>query len=519
MFPDELCQELSSLHASAPAHSWKFTQRSVEEALDIPTGTLLDVFESFESEPLASGSIAQVHRAVLKPDPIMLERQNRNRLRLEQGLSKLREHLPLVPSFGEEHLDTGITVAIKVRHPLVAELIDWDFRLMLKLADVVDAIPPLRWINIRSSVEQFSHTMAAQSHLNVEAHHLEVLNYNFRRWAHIGFPRPFYSKPTVICETFESGRIVTDIIDDYDGDDSTSHVSLQSLDEVLPALSSSGSVHERIPLDLAEFLVTNGLSIYLKMLLVDNLMHADLHPGNIMCCVNNLHHGKTLKRQKIKNKKEGTSVRAKKAEMKAKAMVGQVGGGIAAKLAHGAGCDDNDDDEEESENVDEDEEAEPEPFDANMILVDAGMVAKLDEEEADNFIGFLASLGEGNGRHAAEAALRFSPPGNGYDLLEEEKKAFIIDMEELFATNCQGYGTNVDVGGILRDVLQLIRKHKVRIDANYATLVINALCIEGLAKRVAPSYNVLDAAQPLLQSYFRICGTGRSTSRVSILYR
>ena len=156
-------------------------------------------------------------------------------------------------------------------------------------------------------------------------------------------------------------------------------------------------------------------------------------------------------------------------------------------------------------------------FDANMILVDAGMVARLDEEESDNFIGFLASLGEGDGRHAAKTILQFSSPTDDYTLTEEEKDAFIRDMEALFRKHCRGYGTNVRVGEVLREVLHLIRIHKVRIAANYATLVINALCIESLAHRVAPDYNLLDASRPLLQSYYRIIGPGgQSTGEAKV---
>jgi predicted unusual protein kinase regulating ubiquinone biosynthesis (AarF/ABC1/UbiB family) len=36
---------------------------------------------------------------------------------------------------------------------------------------------------------------------------------------------------------------------------------------------------EQIDPELAHFIVSRGEDMYLKMLLVDNLMHADLHPG------------------------------------------------------------------------------------------------------------------------------------------------------------------------------------------------------------------------------------------------
>ena len=135
-----------------------------------------------------------------------------------------------------------------------------------------------------------------------------------------------------------------------------------------------------------------------------------------------------------------------------------------------------------------------------ITLVDAGMVAQLNDEESSTFIGILAALGEGDGRAAAEFALRFSIENN---MRERERAQFVQEMISLFAEKCRGYGTNVDVGEVLRCVLSLIRIHHVRIDANYATLVVNVLCVESLARRVCPSYNVLDAAKPLLQTYRR----------------
>ena len=219
MFPTAFCDALTTLHNSAPAHSWNHTQEQVEASLDIPQGSLMDVFESFDKKPLASGSIAQVHEARLK---------------------------------------NGQTVAAKVVHPRVAELIDMDFRLMTMLATVCDYIPGLRWLHVRDSVSQFSHTMAAQAHLNVEAHHLEVLNYNFRNWKHVVFPRPFFASPSLILETYEKGNIVTEILDEYD-------------QEAREQGDQQGS--DIIPLDMARFIVTTGLSLYLKMLFLDNVMH------------------------------------------------------------------------------------------------------------------------------------------------------------------------------------------------------------------------------------------------------
>lgn len=383
MFPQALCDSLSSLHSSAPSHSWNFTQTQVESSLDVPEGGLFEVFDTFDPEPIASGSIAQVHKA---------------------------------------RLQNGGVVAVKVRHPSVARLIDMDFRLMEMLASVIDCIPGLRWLHVKDSVSQFSHTMAAQAHLNVEAHHLEVLNHNFGSWNHVQFPRPFFASSGMIIESFETGRVCTDVLDEFD--------------EEAESRGMPGKGHDLIPLNMAQFLVTNGVSMYLKMLLVDNIMHADLHPGNIMIDI---------------MQSENESIESAK---------------------------------------------------FRIALVDAGMVAQLTEEESATFIGLLTTLGEGNGEAAAEFALQFSVEN---DLDEEEKRVFKEEMGALFDQCCRGYGTDVDVGEVLRGVLGLIRDHHVRIDSNYATLVINILCIESLAKRVCPTYNALDASKPLLQQYRKLC--------------
>lgn len=66
MFPDLLCQELEQLQSSVPAHSWTFSEKMMESSLGIPSGKILEVFDEFETEPIASGSIAQVHRATLE---------------------------------------------------------------------------------------------------------------------------------------------------------------------------------------------------------------------------------------------------------------------------------------------------------------------------------------------------------------------------------------------------------------------------------------------------------------------
>lgn len=422
IFPESLCLALSRLHNDAPAHSWGYTQKVLESSLGLAQGTLLEIFDSFDEIPIASGSIAQVHKAVLR----------------------------------------GTTIVAKVRHPKVAKLMEMDFRLMNFAARVADLIPALASLRIRDTVEQFSHNMAEQAHLEAEAHHLEILNYNFRRWKGVRFPRPFYATSNVIIETFESGRIVTAVLDAYDAVASQMAVEQGILtveeipddDEITTNNSGThkSTGHQVLPMSMAKFIITRGLSTYLKMLLIDGQMHADLHPGNILIDF------------VFKNPKGAL-------EPNSRALVPA----NSKNNPTGQFC---------------------------FTLVDAGMVAQLSKEESQNFAGFICSLGDGDGRVAGKCVLRFSKDST---LSPGEEEAFLADMDMLFKERCHGYGSNVDVGHVLRGVLGLVRKHKVLIDANYATLVVNCLCVEGMGQRVCPSYNLLDAAKPLLESYKSLC--------------
>lgn len=448
MFPVPLCEALSHLHSDAPEHSWKITKKTIEQSLKLSSNGIHEIFSYFDPNPIASGSVAQVHRATLK------------------GSNEM--------------------VAVKVRHPQVASMIAKDFWIMTKFA----ALLPFK--DVQKSVEQFSHTMAAQAHLQVEAQHLEVLNYNFRDWKHISFPRPIFASPSIIIETFERGHICSDYITAYERD----------------ADSTVSSGH-KMPSMLQKFIVASGTSLYLKMLLVDNMMHADLHPGNIMLDIG-FYNGNPDDGILLHPGRNNPLIKSSSAT----SLVTAARGGQDLQLVEV--------ENEEKEQISDDHRGGTmQPlqdggyFHGRITLVDAGMVAILDPTESTNFIKLLASLGEADAITAANCMLQFTSPqtqeeidkwythpdGIVTSLNPEERNAFTADVKKLFEKKCGGYGTNVDVGEVLRGMLEIIKCHRLRIDANYATLVVNALCIEGLARRVCPSYNVLDGCKPLLKSH------------------
>ena len=259
ILPEALCAQLATLQTQAPTHPFAYTRAAVERTFGRP---LEAVFEHFDPSPVASGSIAQVHFAAYQ----------------------------------------GERVAVKVRHPRVAERLSMDFRIMKTAAALAEAVPGLKWLNLQESVAAFSHTMTGQTFLDTEGDHLALFVRNFKGWSDVGFPTPLVASEEVLVESFENGRLVSDFtkIDltrsadssgnsnsnsDSSSSDSGSGGSGGSLSSPAGGVSASRAGVNgvpKLPPAVAHFLVTKGEAMYLKMLLADGLMHADLHPGNIL---------------------------------------------------------------------------------------------------------------------------------------------------------------------------------------------------------------------------------------------
>ena len=128
------------------------------------------------------------------------------------------------------------------------------------------------------------------------------------------------------------------------------------------------------------------------------------------------------------------------------------------------------------------------------------MVSPLTHSESDRFVGLIEAIGAADAKAAAKN-LRAFDPANAKNLSRDQVRAFDDEVKLLFREKCRGYGTGVDFGDVVRGLLELVRKHRVRIGAQYATLVINALCLDGMAGDLLPGYSVLDGARPLLSAH------------------
>eukprot|EP00760_Papus_ankaliazontas_P032937 PhM_4_TR6089/c0_g1_i1/m.103610/K08869/ADCK, ABC1; aarF domain-containing kinase len=160
-------------------------------------------------------------------------------------------------SIGQVHIatmrDSGEKVAVKVMHPNVVHDISRDIFLINMGARIIDKlVPAVAYLCLPSTALAWTNHLAAQIDFRIEAENLQYFNDHFQSTEYAQFPRPIAWSQQVLIESFAPGQIATD-----------EFVTAQT---------------EEVKNKLAYI----GLNSLCQMLLRDNFIHCDMHPGNII---------------------------------------------------------------------------------------------------------------------------------------------------------------------------------------------------------------------------------------------
>ncbi|MHB8645224.1 MAG: ABC1 kinase family protein [Thermomicrobiales bacterium] len=127
--------------------------------------------------------------------------------------------------------------------------------------------------------------------------------------------------------------------------------------------------------------------------------------------------------------------------------------------------------------------------------MDFGMVGTIDEAMRTNLLFLLLAIVGQDADQIARYLYRLGVVGGG-----RTNHAFLLrDIRRLMA---QYYGITLeelDVTALLNDLLALVRRHHLRLPPDLALLLKMLVMIEGLGRRLDPSFNVLAVAQPFGQ--------------------
>lgn len=428
-----MCHTMSSLHSNAPAHSLADTKRTIVKAFN--GRPFEDIFDEFQEKPLGVGAIAQVYKAKLKPDlagsedaDMEVEPQNMRR-RVRKNVDTFIKSTPQrVPSS---------YVAIKVLHPKVERLVRRDLRIMTFFATILNAIPTIEWLSLPDEVAQFGEMMRLQLDLRIESANLTMFRKKFRDRTTAWFPYPYASHTTrqVLVEEFAQGIPLAAFLED------------------------GGGVFQQ---EIAD----EGLDAFLHMLLIDNFVHADLHPGNIMVRFYlptqiSLPLGRHKPSDSPTDSLDVTEEvlqRLRPHRHHPEAWVSQLA------------------------------QIDKEGYRPQLIFIDTGLVTALNATNRRNFLDLFKAVAEFDGYRAGHLMVeRCRQPDAVLD-----KEVFALKMQHLVlgvksSTFALG---NIKIGDVLNQVLSMVREHHVRMEGDFVNVVISILLLEGIGRSLDPNLDL-----------------------------
>ncbi len=222
LLPMSLVLELKRLHDHVTPFPFDEVRATIESDLRRP---LHEVFESFEEEPIASASIAQVHRA-----------------RLQAGVG-------VPPDAPEAARD----VVVKVQRPHLRDVVQADLRILGGIAALLERrFPEVRPFRPRALVEEFRRSLNRETDFLAEMHAMVRYKQMFA-----DEPRLFVPDPVpALC----TRRVL--VMQRVDGVKVTDIEAVRGLDVDLKSL------------------VEVGMRVTMRSIFEFGFFHADPHPGN-----------------------------------------------------------------------------------------------------------------------------------------------------------------------------------------------------------------------------------------------
>uniref|UniRef100_A0A8C5UJ31 AarF domain containing kinase 2 n=1 Tax=Malurus cyaneus samueli TaxID=2593467 RepID=A0A8C5UJ31_9PASS len=413
LFSEAFCDEFSKLHVEVSPHPWGHTDELLRKAFGEDWMGIL----KFQSrEPVGSGCVAQVYKAYADLAAVAdsrakeLEQHSEFRSAFEawevSGFRGLLGWLRRRKSKDERSREELSSAGCSQGSPVS------------RMSLVEQTAKPLP--NANPSSARHLMPVAIKIDLRYEARNLERFRQNFLDVDFVKFPTPLWPLVTadVLVETFEESEPI------------------------------SRYLHVEIGTELRQRLAKMGMDMLLKMIFVDNFVHADLHPGNILV--------------------QGTAGRGSASREQVAVL------DLCDTLVL---------------------ELQPPPRQLCLVLLDAGIVAELQSADLQNFRAVFTAVVQGQGETVAELILHHARANQCQDI--ERFKAEMAELVAKVRGNTIALG-KLQVGNLLSSVFKLLMTHKVKLESNFASIIFAIMVLEGLGRSLDPELDILEAAKPLL---------------------
>jgi predicted unusual protein kinase regulating ubiquinone biosynthesis (AarF/ABC1/UbiB family) len=221
LLPPRYINALTALQSNVPPLPWSAIEDLLQREFPQPLG---ETFQEIESEPIAAGSIGQIHRAVLQ---------------------------------------SGETVAIKVKRPGIDVIVEQDSLLIKDVAELLALTEFGQNYDIVKLADEFTQTVKAELNFDTEAAYTNNLRTNLAKttW----FDPNQLVIPKVYWELTNQKFLVLEWLDG---------VPILTADLTQPP--SDKDIAEK-----KKEITTLLFRAFFQQLYVDGFFHADPHPGNI----------------------------------------------------------------------------------------------------------------------------------------------------------------------------------------------------------------------------------------------
>lgn len=221
LLPPSYIEALSALQSNVPPVPWAEIEKLLEKDFPAP---LSETFAEINPQPIAAGSIGQIHKAILQ---------------------------------------TGEAVAIKIKRPGIDNVVEQDSLLIKDIAELVSLTEFGQDYDIVKLADEFTQTVQAELNFTTEAGYTDTLRKNLAKttW----FDPNQVIIPKVYWQFTNEKFLVLEWLDG---------VPILTADITQPPTSKSLA-------DRKQEITTLLFRAFFQQLYIDGFFHADPHPGNL----------------------------------------------------------------------------------------------------------------------------------------------------------------------------------------------------------------------------------------------
>jgi len=308
-------------------------------------------------------------------------------------------------------------VAVKVQHPGIRETMETDIVIINQACAAADK---LLGTCIQDIFSQFALHLHDQLDFRQEKGNLERFHDNFKLWRFVSFPKPYTASKKVLVESFEPGHSIIEYIRDQ---------------------QNRGSRTDLVELESRKKLGSLGLAALLKMIISDNFVHADLHPGNIL----------------VRPAPAATNIFI---SIKQRIEAYMLGFRLMDDVPQ-------------------------------VCLLDAGLTSAIHPRHMPDVEEFFKSMIDRDGERIAKSILALS--AHHRPLSEAAQGRFIEKMKSKTSlTNETAWNLESRTGECMKDALNIVRESGIRVDTSVMVPLITTITLEGWQYELDPTISVLD---------------------------